>query len=412
MAKRVTPITDRQIKSAKPKEKLYKLFDGGGLYIEIPPNQSKRWRLKYRFDGKEKTLSLGTYPDVSLSDARRKAAEARRLIDSGIDPSQLKKAAKEEVKRKERIEREKRARHFEKLAAEYIEHYRNQRAPGYWDKVERLFERDVYPYIGHLFIDDITTRQIIDIIKRIEARGAGETARRAHSQISRVFRYAVANGKASRDTAGDIDITMVLKPVKQKHYATITDPVEVGKLMRAIDGYRGMSPFPRYALLLLSLTAARPGNVRLAEWSEFDMETRLWRIPAEKMKAGRDHIIPLSEQAVKLLKELQPLSGSFRYLFPSPKHLTEPISDGTTNKALKLLGYGGDRFTSHSFRSTFSTVAREIGGFAHHIIEFQLAHKEGGAVSQAYNRAEYIEQRRELMQWWADWLDEVRTKGE
>ena len=412
MARKTNPLTDREIKGAEPKEKPYKLFDGGGLYIEIPPKQSKRWRLKYRIDGKEKTISLGTYPAVLLSEARDKAAVAKKLIKEGIDPSAQRRAAKEEAREKERIETEKESKRFQTLASEYIEHYRDQKAPSYWPKVERAFERDVFPFIGHLPIDEIETEQIIDIAKRIEARGSNETARRIHSQIGRVFRYAIANGKATRDTAKDVDLSMILKPVKGKHYPTLTDPAEVGELMRAIHSYQGATPFTRYALLLLALTAVRPGNVREAQWDEIDIEAKLWRIPAAKMKARKDHLIPLSGQAVTLLEELRPLSGNFPYLFPSPLHLTSPISDGTMNKALKILGYGGQRFTPHSFRSTFSTIAREVGEFPHNIIEFQLGHKEGGAVSQAYNRAQYLPQRRELMQWWADWLDEVTTKGD
>ena len=412
MARKTTPLTDREIRAAKPKGKAYRLYDGNGLILEIPPKQSKRWRLKYRFEGKEKMISLGTYPEVSLSDARKAAQDARSLLSKGVDPSEHKKAVKTALMEKEREEKEKRIKSFQTIAGEYIEHYRDQKAPSYWPKVERAFERDVFPFIGHLPIDEITVEQLIGIAKRIEARGSGETARRIHSQIGRAYRYAVANGKATRDTAKDVDLSMVLKPIKGKHYPTLTDPAEVGELMRAIHDYRGATAVTRYALLFLAFTAVRPGNVREAQWDEIDFEAKLWRIPAEKMKARKDHLIPLSGQATKLLEELKPLSGNFPYLFPSPLHLTKPISDGTMNKALKLLGYGGQRFTPHSFRSTFSTVAREIGEFPHHIIETQMAHKEGTAVSQAYNRAEYLPQRRELMQWWADWLDEVRTKGD
>lgn len=408
MARKTTPLTDKEIRTAKPKEKAYRLYDGGGLYIEVPPKQAKRWRLKYRFDDKGKTISLGTYPEVSLSEARDKAAEAKKLIKEGIDPSAQRKAVKEEAREKERIETEKRAKLFQTLANEYIEHYRGQRAESYWPKVERTFERDVFPFIGHLPIDEVTTEQIIDIAKRIEARGSGDTARRNHSQINRIFRYAIANGKAERNTAQDVDLSMVLKPVKGKHYPTLTDPAEVGKLMQAIHAYKEEAPFSSYALRLLALTAVRPGNVREAQWEEIDIEAKLWRIPAEKTKHRKDHLIPLSRQAIELLEELKPLSGHTAYLFPSPLHPTKPISDNTMNKALRTLGYKG-RFTSHSFRSTFSTIAREIGEFPHNIIESQMGHKEGSTVSQAYNRAEYISQRRELMQWWADWLDEVRT---
>ena len=316
MARKTTPLTDREIRTAKPKEKLYKLFDGGGLYIEIPPKQAKRWRLKYRIDGKEKRISLGTYPEVSLSEARDKAAEVKRLIKEGIDPSAQKKAVKEEAREKERIETEKRAKRFQTVANEYIEHYRGQRAENYWPKVERAFERDVFPFIGHLPINEITTEQIIDIAKRIEARGSGDTAKRIHSQISRVFRYAIANGKAERNTAQDVDLSMVLKPIKGEHYPTLTDPAEVGELMRAVHNYKEVAPFSSYALRFLALTAVRPGNAREALWEEIDIKAKLWRIPAEKMKGRKDHLIPLSHQAIELLEELKPLSGHTAYLFP------------------------------------------------------------------------------------------------
>jgi integrase len=410
MARKTNQLTDRQIRTLERKNRTYRLADGNGLYLEIPPKQALRWRLRYFIEGKEKMLSLGTYPEVSLKEAREKAQEARKLIAQRIDPAQKRKADKEEARAKEIEEQTRQANSFQQIAKDYIEHYRHQKAPSYWPKVERAFERDVFPLIGHLPIDEISTEQIITIAKGIEARGSGETARRVHSQIGRVFKYAVANGRAKRNTAADIELSMILKPVKEKHYPAITDPEEFRELISTIRNYKGSSPITRYALSLLALTAVRPGNIREARWEEFDLDAALWRIPGEKMKARKDHLIPLSAQAITLLKELRELTGGFDHLFPSPVHLTQPISDGTMNKALKIMGYGAPRFTPHGFRSSFSTIAREIGGFPHEVIETQLAHATGSEVSRAYNRAQYIEQRRELMQWWADFQEETTKK--
>ena len=403
MARMTKPLSDKEIRAAIPKEKAYKLFDGEGLFLEIPPRQKKRWRLKYRFNGKEKLLSLGTYPEVSLKSARSKKVEMKELLASGLDPSQLKKEKKElEVQIEEDT-----ANTFEKSARNYIEHLRPDRNEVYWNRVENAFERDIFPVIGNMNINDVKAKNIIQVLQNIQNRGAIETANRLFAQISSVFKFAVSHERAERNPCADMDKNHILKTTQTKHYSTITEDAMIGKLLYDINKYTG-DYLVRMALLFAPYVAVRPGNIRYARWDDIDFEARLWRISLEDMKKDREHLIPLTDTTIKILREVQQLSGDGEYIFPSSRNANSPFSDTTLNKALRRMGYDGDKLVVHGFRAMFSTVANEQSGFRAEVIEVQLAHLIGTEVSRAYNRALYLQERKELMQWWSDYLDEQK----
>ena len=401
MARMTTPLSDKEVKAAKPKEKMYKLFDGGGLYLEVPVKQSKRWRIKYRFGGKEKTLSLGTYPNVSLKAARIKREKIKQLLDTGIDPSQQRKEKKEqEIQTLEESENS-----FEKSAKLYIEHLRPERNKKYWSSVESAFERDINPIIGSKNINDVKAKDIIDVLNHIQSRGAIETAHRLFTQISSVFRYAVSYSYAERNPCSDMDKSHILKQVNTNHYATITDNEQIGKLLYDINKYSGAYTV-RMALRFAPYVAVRPYNLRYARWKDIDFESKLWRIPAEEMKIKQEHLVALTDTMLNILTEIKNFSGDGEYIFPSDRHPNKPFSDTTFNKALTRMGYDSSKLVTHGFRAMFSTVSNEQSGFRSEVIEVQLAHKIGNAVSRAYNRALYLEERKELMQWWSDYLDD------
>jgi integrase len=401
MARMTTPLSDKEIRAATPREKAYKLFDGEGLYLEVPPKQRKRWRLKYRFNGKEKLLSLGNYPDVSLKSARNKKAELKELLASGIDPSQLKKEEKELVMQKQ----EEVLNTFESSARAYIEHLRPDRNEAYWNRVENAFERDIFPIIGKMNINEVRAKDIIAVLQSIQNRGAIETANRLFTQISSVFKYAVSHGNAERNPCADMDKKHVLKATQTKHYATITDDKMIGKLLYDINKYTG-DYLVRMALSFAPYVAVRPGNIRHARWKDIDFDTKLWRIPLDDMKSDREHLVPLTETTIRILREVKQLTGENEYIFPSSRNANHPFSDTTLNKALRRMGYDGNKLVAHGFRAMFSTVTNEQSGFRTEVIEMQLAHKVGNEVSRAYNRALYLKERRDLMQWWSDYLDE------
>ena len=401
MARITTPLSDKEVKAAKPKEKAYKIFDGGGLFLEVPPKQNKRWRIKYRIEGKEKMLSLGTYPTVSLKSARSKRETIKQLLDNGIDPSQQRKEKKEQaIQVQEESENT-----FEKSAKLYIEHLRPERNEKYWDSIESAFERDINPIIGTKNVNDVKAKDIINVLNHIQSRGAIETAHRLFTQISSVFKYGVSHGFAERNPCNDMDKSHVLKQVTTKHYATITDNKQIGKLLYDINKYSGAYTV-RMALKFAPYVAVRPYNLRYARWRDMDFESKLWRIPAEEMKTKQEHLIPLTDSMLNILNEIKNFSGDDEYIFPSDRHPNKPFSDTTFNKALKRMGYDSSKLVTHGFRAMFSTVANEQSGFRSEVIEVQLAHKIGNAVSRAYNRSQYLEERKELMQWWSDNLDE------
>lgn len=393
------PLTDTAIRNAKAAEKPVKLTDGGGLYLLLQPSGAKWWRFDYRFDGKRKTLSMGVYPEVTLKQARERREEARKQIADGLDPGAHRKATK--AARKALV-----ANSFEAVAREWYARQLKVIAQTTADKLLGRLEADVFPYLGDQPLAEITAPEVLTVIKRIDQRGAHDIAKRMHQTIGRVFRYGVAHGLCTRDPSRDIEAKDVLQPVRTRHHASITDPKEVGALLRAIDGFVG-SFVTRCALRLAPLVFVRPGELRHAEWSEFDFEKEEWRIPGPKMKMRETHIVPLSHQALEVLREVHQLTGSKMYVFPSERGGGRPMSENTVNAALRRLGYTKDEMTGHGFRSTASTLLHELG-FDHRVIERQLAHGERNKVAAAYNFAEYLPERRQMMQRWADYLDKLK----
>ena len=390
-------LTDVKVRNARPTAKPYKFADERGLYLLI--NQvGKYWRFDYRFAGKRKTLALGTYPDVSLSGARSKLNDARKLLANDVDPSEYRKVQKATT-----IERA--ASSFEAVAREWIAKFAPNWSPAHGEKITTRFERDVFPWMGGRPISEVTAPLLLTVVRRIESRGATETAHRALQSCGQVMRYAVATGRAERDPSADL--RGCLPPVNERHHASITEPKKIGELLRAIEGYTG-SLATRCALILAPLTFVRPGELRHAEWSEFDLANAEWRIPAEKMKMRAQHIVPLSTQAVAILNELQPLTGAGRYVFPGARTNGRPMSENTVNAALRRLGYSNDDMTGHGFRSMASTLLNEQG-WNRDAIERQLAHAERDSVRAAYNYAEHLPERRKMMQAWANYLDGLKV---
>ncbi|SFW19175.1 integrase arm-type DNA-binding domain-containing protein [Nitrosovibrio sp. Nv17] len=388
------PLTDLSVRSSKPEAKPRKLADEKGLFLLLHPNGSKYWRFKYRFNGKEKLLALGVYPDVSLAQARDRRDVARKHVANGVDPCLLKQETK-------RAGKEAASNSFEAVAREWYAKYSPGWVKSHGDKIIRRLERDIFPWIGSRPISEITAPALLATLRRIEERGALETAHRALQNCGQVFRYAVATGRAERDPSGDL--RGALPPAREKHHASITDPGMIGGLLRALDDYRG-SFVTRCALQLAPLLFVRPGELRHAEWSEIDLDTAEWRIPGEKMKMRAVHIVPLCTQAVAILRDLQPLTGQGKYVFPGVRTPSRPMSENTVNAALRRLGYGTGELTGHGFRSMASTLLNEQG-WNRDAIERQLAHAERDSVRAAYNYAEHLGERRKMMQAWADYLE-------
>lgn len=392
-------LTDTSIKNAKPKEKPYKLADGGGLYLLVTPNGSRLWRLKYRVGGIEKLLSFGSYPQVSLKEARDKAFEAKQGLSSGIDPSQAKKAQKASASG---------ADSFEAVAREWFGKFSTGWAPGHAERVIRLLERDVFPWLGEKIVKEITAPELLSVLRRIEARGAVDTAHRARQTAGAVFRYAVATGRAERDPSGDL--RGAIPPARGGHMAAITDSQRLGGLLRAIDAYEG-GLIVRCALRLAPLVFVRPGELRRMEWAEISVERGEWVIPGEKMKMKREHIVPLSRQAVEILEEIRPFTGAGRYVFPSPTSQNRPLSDMALLTALRRMGIAKEEMTIHGFRATASSLLN-AQGWPSDVIERQLAHVEKNQVRAAYNRHDYLPERRKMMQSWADFLVVLKSGAE
>lgn len=393
------PLTDLAVRNAKPGSKTVRLRDERGLYLEISPKGGKWWRFRYMLKGKANMLSLGVYPDISLKDARIRRDEARKLLANGIDPGQVRKDQKAEA-----IED---SNTFEKVAREWFAKFRLTWTASHGDRIMRRFEKDIFPWIGARPIKDILAPELLTTVRRIEARGAIETAHRALQNCGQVFRYAVASGFADRDISGDL--RGAIPPSKEKHHASVTDPKEVAALLRTIETYQG-SFITMCALRLAPLTFVRPGELRHAEWEEINLEAAEWRIPGAKMKMRQQHIVPLAKQAVRILQDLRPLTGSGRYLFPSVRTAARPMSENTVNGALRRLGYSKEEMTGHGFRSMASTLLNEQG-WNRDAIERQLAHAERDNIRAAYNYAEFLPERRRMMQAWADYLDELKNKG-
>ena len=395
-------LTEGRIRSTAPADKPQRLFDGGGLYLEVSPRGGRWWRLKYRFQGKEKLLSLGTYPVVTLKGARERALELKRQLADGIDPGAERKAVK--ASREGAL-----ANSFEPIAREWHEEqHKPTVSEGQARRIMARLEGDVFPWLGKLPISEVMAPTILQTLRRVEARGAIETAHRELQTISQVFRYAVATGRAERDPTPDL--RGALKPFVTTHMAAITEPEKVGELLRAIDGYTG-SFIVKCALQLAPLTFVRPGELRAALWSEFDLEAGIWRIPAERMKGtkvakakGQDHLVPLSSQAVAILKTLHPLTGHRPAVFPSTRGDGRVMSDMTMGAALRRLGFSGDEMTAHGFRAMARTMLVERLDYDESIVEAQLAHRVRDALGRAYNRTQFVEQRKAMMQTWGDYL--------
>jgi integrase len=386
-------LSDLAIRRTKPGERDQKLFDGDGLFLLIKPNGSRLWRFKYRFSGREKLIAFGSYPEVSLKQARDRREAARRLVAAGTDPSAQRRA-----------ERAAHADTFEALAREWLEVQASTLTPRTYQKKLERFEKFVFPYLGNHAITQIRAPDVLAILKRIEARGKHETNHRVRSECGNVFRYAVATGRAERDPT--IDLRGAIAAVSARNRPAIVTPARIGELMRAIQGYRG-DLSTEFALKLLPLTFVRPGELRLAVWSEFDLENAEWRIPAARMKMRELHIVPLSKQAVALLTDLRQVTGPDGLVFPSIRAADRAISDNTLNAALRRLGFGKDEMVAHGFRSMASTCLNEQGWHPD-LIELQLAHAERNESRGAYNRAQRLPERKMMLQAWADYLEALR----
>jgi integrase len=399
-------LSDTRIRTTKPAAKPVRLYDERGLYLEVTPTGGRWWRLKYRFEGREKLLSMGTYPDTGLKAARAKRDQARELLAQGVDPS--------DARRAERAGKSEQASNsFDAVAREWhTTVHLAQVSAGHAARTLIRLEQDVFPWLGSLTVSEIKAPQLLQTMRRIEARGAIETAHRALQACGQVFRYAIATGRAERDPTPDL--RGALKPVLVQHMAAITDPKRVGELLRAIEDYKGM-PITRAALQLAPLVFVRPGELRKAEWVEFAIEARQWRIPGARMKrtkqeklSGTAHIVPLSRQAVAILQDLKPLTGHGRYVFPSPRTGERPMSDNGVLSALRRMGFPKDEMTGHGFRAMARTLLAERLNVDEAVIEAQLAHAVKDSLGRAYNRTEFLEQRRRMVQLWADYLDKLR----
>lgn len=412
-------LSDTAIRKAKPSEKPRKLSDGGGLFILLQPNGAKWWRLKYRLGGKEKLISLGVYPDVSLAEARRRREDARKMIASGSDPSEARKVEKAETEQD--LESRRRADaglpplgSFEHVAREWLAKVHEPKVSAGYAKRSRIqLETDVFPWIGSKPMRSITAPMVLELLRKIEARGSQDTAHRVKQTCGLVFRYGIAEGHADRDPTPDLREALV-HPIKS-HYAAIADPKKLGELLRAVEGYGG-HPATRAALKLAALTFQRPGNVLAMRWADLDLDAGTWTIPAADMKrtkqakaTGNDHVVPLATQAVEVLRELQPLTGSGVHCFPNQRTRSRPISNVTMNAAMRRMGFGSDEMTAHGFRSTARTIiAEQLPQIDTEWIEAQLAHGKAGPLGAAYDRAQYLKQRRDMMQTWANYLDRLR----
>ena len=395
------PLSATQVEKAKPQEKDYKLPDGNGLYLLVKTSGARYWRLKYRFTGKERLLAIGVYPDVSLKDARLAKDEARRQLAQGIDPSAEKQAHK-------LAGNQSAANSFEVIAREWLAIKMADKSESHRDRTRNALEKDLFPYIGRKPIAELTPLDLLSALRRIERRGAIETAHRAKQTAGQVIRYAIATGRAERDISADLK--GALKNPVGKHFPSITDPAEVGRLMLAIENYTGTN-IVKAALKLSPLLFCRPGELRHLEWSEVNIDQARIEIPAEKMKMREAHLIPLSQQAQAVLEELYPLTGHLKYVFPSPRGQSRPLSENGVRTALRALGYDNDTLTPHGFRAMARTLLDEVLGFRIEWIEQQLAHAVKDANGRAYNRTKHLPQRTEMMQRWADYLDTLRLSA-
>ncbi len=413
MARLTTPLTDKEIKEAKPKEKEYKLFDGGGLYLSITPKAQKWWRLKYRFDGKEKRLSLGVYPATTLLDAREEREKLKKLIRDGIDPSQERSQAKEDKKKKE-IEDAKKKYTFENLTNDYfisISTIQKPLSEKYREKQQRRVIKHCFPTLKLKPACAVTEEDILAILETLKAKEYYEVARRVLMLIKAILRFGVRRKKLEHNVAIDISPKEDIGKRSKNHYSIITDPKELGELLIALDSYSGDYSV-RQALRVMPYLAFRPYNIRFLEWYEVDLDKKLITIPKEKMKMKLEFIVPISDFVVMVLKEMKLFCGDGKYVFPSNVNKDRPLSENTLNVALRRLGYTRKQLVSHSFRGIFSSIAHD--NMLDHkcsslAIEFQLSHKDPNEIREAYNSAILLDERRVLVDWWSDFLDGVRA---
>ena len=395
-------FTDTALRALKPTGKVQKLSDGGGLYLHVTPTGSRLWRMAYRFAGKQKLLSFGAYPAISLRDARKLREEAKEQLAKGIDPGAEKRQAKEAVLAQKREERDT----FEFVAREWFAKYEPTLSAKHAQKLRRYLENTLFPVLGGKPVTQLEPSDFLQVVQPSERLGHHETAHKLMRLCGQVTRYARITGRVKYDVAAGL--TEALAPVQTTHFAAVTVPDGIGLLLRDIDAYVGYTSVV-YCLKILPYVFTRPSELRLAHWSEFDLKNAIWSIPASRMKMRREHVVPLAKQVLTLLKELHVYTGNGELLFPSTRALTTPISDAAPLAALRRMGYGKDTMTLHGFRAMASTRLNELG-FRADVIEAQLAHKEPDTVRLAYNRAEYMEERRTLMQSWADYLDGLRDK--
>ena len=393
------PLTDPKARQAKPRDKPYRLSDEKGMYLEITPKGGKYWRMKYRFAGKEKRLAIGVYPEVTLKKAREIRDNARLKLSEGIDPSAYKQAQK--ITKAAAAENS-----FQSVAMEWFAKQRPTWSENHWTKVERMMARDLIPFLGNRPINEVDPPELLSVLRKIESRGALESAKRTKQIAGQIFRYGVATGKCERDPSQDISGALAT-PIK-RHFAAVTEPKAVGELLNALDGYMGTAVV-RAALRLAPLVFVRPGELRTAKWVEIDFEKAEWRYFVTKTKS--DHIVPLSTQATEILQQLHPLTSNSDYVFPSARTLSRPMSNNAILSAMRRMGIDKEEMCGHGFRAMARTILDEELNFRTDWIDHQLAHAVKDVHGRAYNRTAHLPQRKRMMQAWADYLDQLKTRS-
>ncbi len=395
MARSVVPLTDSKIRSVKPSDKEQSLFDGGGLFLLVSPSGSKRWKFRYKYQGRTKKITIGEYPFVSLKDAREKRQEFRQMLSDGIDP------ARARLKRESKV--------LNDIAEELKEHIAESVTDKYLKKLFGYYDVHVRPFLGTKEVDKIDRLDVIEVMDAMKKKGIYESAKKTLNLIERMMKYAVTKGYADRNVVADLDKSMLVKKIQTKHRAALTDEKDVAVLMRGIEEYS--NPLTRNALRLSAHLALRPKEVRCLKWEYVDFESKKIVIPASEMKMREEHIVPVSRQVMEYLEELKALSGKDKFVFPNSVYYNRCMSENTVNTALRRIGFDKEDMTAHGFRSMFSTIAHEKSGFSHDVIESALAHSVGSSVSRAYNRAKHLKERAKLMQWWSDHLCDLRESA-
>ncbi|MDM3871820.1 integrase arm-type DNA-binding domain-containing protein [Porticoccus sp. W117] len=392
-------LTDTKIRSLKPRDKKVKVSDGRGLQLHVMPNGGKYWKYAYRFAGKQKELALGVYPDVSLKDARNRRDEARKQVAKGVNPQDVRRAM-----RHAGIEAN--ANSFKVVALEWFDKKMSDKSKSHRDRTLRALQKDIFPYIGHRPISQVSSSELLRVLRKIENRGAIETAKRARQTCGQIFRYAIITDRAENDPAAPL--VDALLPAQKRHLAAITEPDEVGKLLLAIDGFQGTSTV-KAALRLSPLLFCRPGELRHMEWVEINFNDAIWEIPAEKMKMKEPHIVPLSNQSLEIIEEQKLLNCRGRYVFPSARGASRPLSENGVRTALRTMGYDNNTMTPHGFRAMARTLLDEVLEERVDWIEHQLSHAVKDSLGRAYNRTTHLKQRKKMMQKWANYLDSLKV---